>query len=121
MGTENNECVIATTWNDEIAAAVRDWVDYQSNRGDQYALVESRVNGMYTFFLAPDCSKKGWAESEEGKAERERFIEKIESYNYVDGSSPWSWVEVGYGEYGQKILRGNCRNKYSDKEYATDE
>ena len=38
--------------------------------------------------------------------------------NYSDGSNPWDWIEVGYGEYGQAILRGNNKNCYSDSEYA---
>ena len=38
--------------------------------------------------------------------------------NYDDGSNPWSFVEVGYGEFGQKVLRGNCKNCYDDSEYV---
>lgn len=75
------------------------------------------VNNESTIFLAPGGSKKGWPEDRKQKILRDKFIEKIKSYNYEEGDSPFSWVEVGYGEYGQKVLQGNCENKYDDREY----
>ena len=67
----------------------------------------------------PDGSKEGWDTSNQGDDLRQRFIEELAKDNFNDGSSPWDWVEVGYGEYGQKVLRGNNKNSYTDEEYAT--
>ena len=69
------------------------------------------VNGMVTVILAPDGSKEGWSDSDTGDRLREEFIEYLGTYNYEDDSSPWDWVEVEYGEYGQKVLRGNKKLK----------
>ena len=44
--------------------------------------------------------------------------DRLEADGYSDGSSPWSWVEVGYGEYGQKLLRGNNENRHGAEGYA---
>lgn len=43
----------------------------------------------------------------EGDTLRNIFIETLATSNFDDGSSPWEWVEVSYGEYGQSIVRGN--------------
>lgn len=120
MGVENNECIVATTWNDDIVWEIREWVDCDVPREFRplFAFVESVVNGKTTIIMAPDGSKKVWDTANEGDKIRAAFIEKLESYNYSDGSSPFDWVEVGYGEYGQKVLRGNCKNCYTDEEYG---
>ena len=68
--------------------------------------------------MAPDGSKEGWEDSYEGDRLRDRIVERLAVDDYEDGSSPWSWVEVGFGEYGQKVIRGNCVNCYNDADYA---
>jgi hypothetical protein len=68
--------------------------------------------------LIPDGSKEGWAESTQGDETRAKFIERLQLDRYDDGSSSWDWIEVGFGEYGAKILKTNCQNQYSSAEYA---
>ena len=75
------------------------------------------INQKTTLFMAPDGSKKGWAESIRMEGIRRKLKHFLLSFNYDDGSNPWDWVEVGYGEFGQKVLDGNCTNRYSNDPY----
>ena len=81
--------------------------------GDQTAVLK---NNKQTIIMAPDGSKKGWDVAIEGERIRDMFIKKLESFDYEDGSNPFDFVEVSYGEYGQKVLRGNCDNMYDEEE-----
>ena len=119
MGVMNHNAVIVTTWSDDRANELQAWIDEQNDR-DRELIVRagSWVNGNHSFAVLPDGSKEGWSDSDEGDALRDRFIERLSQDDYEDGSSPWDWVEVGFGEYGQKVIRGNCRNCYNDAEYA---
>ncbi len=117
MGVENNECVIATTWEDDAVQAIKEWVaTLDEEVRSLFAFVPGTMNGRTTIFLAPCGGKKGWGEDRRVAVLRKDFIAKIETFNYDDGSGPFDWVEVGWGEFGQKILRGNCRDRY--EEYA---
>lgn len=52
------------------------------------------VNHSRAFFIPPDGSKEGWAESETGDNQRDQFVTYLRSLAYKDGSSPLAWVEV---------------------------
>lgn len=122
MGVENNECVIATTWNDAAVTAIKIWLKTRTCQEQSlFVFVPSIVNDKTTILLAPCGSKKGWKEDELAGELRDAFIQLLDTFNYDDGSSPFDWLEVGYGEFGQKVLRGNCTNRYSDKEYESEE
>ncbi len=79
------------------------------------------MNGFISFFVPPDGSKEGWSESDEGNAEREKFIQYLESIAYEDGSSPVDWVEVQFGddELETRVVRDNDARrrgaKYGEK------
>ena len=119
MGAENNECVIATTWANELVSKIKEWVkDLPEDQQRQFAFIPCVCNGKETIVLGPDGSKKGWKEADRGETLRNNFIEELKKFDYEEGSSPFDFVEVGYGEYGQKVLRGNCINKYDDSEYC---
>ena len=61
--------------------------------GDQVSnVVESVVNNYRSFFVAPDGSKAGWKESEDGDERRNRFVE------WLDGSTSLDWVEVQFAD-----------------------
>ncbi len=114
MGVINHNCVIATTWNEGAIAEIREWVNsldesYQSI----FAFTGSLANNESTVVMTPDCSKEGWDTSDKGDALRAELIRRIEQFDYEDGSNPFSWVEVSFGEYGQCITQGNNKNVYS--------
>ena len=119
MGVINHNAVLATTWSETLADELQAWVD-QLSEGEQNLFVRSSpvTNGYHSFALMPDGSKEGWEESDSGDLLRQRFIDRLSEDQYDDASSPWDWVEVGFGEYGQKVLKGNCKNRYTDAEYA---
>lgn len=119
MGVENNNAVLATTWNDKSLARIEKWISAQPEEWRSlFAVVAAISDGKTTVVLCPDGSKEGGETSNEGDDLRRRFIAELVADDYEDGSSPWEWVEIGYGEYGQKILRGNNTNCYSGAEYA---
>ena len=67
--------------------------------GEQVSeIVASPINGYRSFFIAPDGSKEGWPESDEGDIRRAAFREWLHACEYDDHSSPLVWVEVQYGD-----------------------
>jgi len=70
----------------------------QSTRNLVSKIVMSVSNGYGSFFIAPDGSKEGWSTSDDGDSLRDKAIEILDSYNFDDGSSPFAWVEVQYGD-----------------------
>ena len=119
MGVVNNECIIATTWANELILKLKKWIEtLPEDQQSLFAFIPCICNGKKTVVLGPDGSKKGWGEADRGEELRNTFIEKLKEFNYKDGSNPFNYVEVGYGEYGQKVLRGNCTNIYGDSEYC---
>lgn len=119
MGVENNECIIATTSDNDAVLKVQNWIkNLPEDQQSLFAILPSIVNGKQTIFLAPDGSKKRWEEAKRGKILRNKFIEQLKSFDYGDGENPFNFVEVGYGKFGQKVLRGNNKNCYNGFEYA---
>lgn len=53
----------------------------------------SQINGEKSFFIPPDGSKEGWADSDLGDKRRDEFIGWLNS-----SDSFLCWVEVSYGE-----------------------
>ena len=120
MGIENNECIIATTQNSDAVDSIKQWIETLDKDWQKlFIVLPSMVNLNQTIVFAPDGSKKGWGTANIGKKVRDIFIEKIEAFDNADGSNPFDYVEVGFGEYGQKVLRGNCSNKYTNEDYCS--
>lgn len=120
MGVQNNEVVLATTWNDEVIMELEQWIEDEVPDEYQglFVTIPSIVNGEKTIIMAPDGSKKGWETAKICDKIRRRFIHQFSKYAYEDGSNPISWVMIGYGEFGQMVLMGNNKNYYSDETYA---
>jgi len=119
MGTENSEVVIAVVRTDKAAQDIHHWIGTESLQ-NLFTFCQFDINDGETIILNPCGSKKYWEDDLIFGELRNRFIEFLESLKYEDDSSPVSWVEVGFGEFGQKILRGNNVNSYGDKEYEED-
>ncbi|MCK4782163.1 MAG: hypothetical protein KAV87_00320 [Desulfobacteraceae bacterium] len=119
MGVENNNAVIATTWDKTEVERIKKWADGLNDFDKGLFLFgDEKINGKTTVIMVPDGSKEGWTESDDGDKLRDEFVKELEKANYEDDSNPWDFVEVGFGEFGQKVLRGNCKNCYGDSEYA---
>lgn len=120
MGVINHNCIVATTCNDKyIEKFNQDFLPTIPEEFRTLFLVgEAVVNGDHTIVMLPDGSKEGWTLSNTGDEVREKFVLFLNSLSFPDGSNPFDFVEIGYGEYGQKILRGNNVNGHTDEEYA---
>jgi|SRR6478609_4114509 len=55
-------------------------------------IIASDVNGYLSFLIAPDGSKEGWPDSNEGDERRAQFVE------YMKKNNPCDYVEVMYGD-----------------------
>ena len=114
MGTINHNAIIATTWNKSVAKKMQQWCVMM---GHIHTSSTDKINGYTTLFFPPDGSKEGWNESDFGDEVRAHIITRLKEDDYDDGSSPWAWIEVGYGDYGQAVLNGNCKNVFSEQPY----
>ena len=56
------------------------------------------TNGYLSFLIAPDGSKEGWAESDQGDARRNEFIQWIRDNHYIDGGTYIDWAEINFGD-----------------------
>ena len=67
------------------------------------------INNSRSFMVAPDGSKEGWPESDQGDSQRDRFIQYLRSTYHDDGSSSLDWVEVQFGDDDKesKVVRSS--------------
>ena len=72
------------------------------------ALLKSVMNGYHSFFVQPDGSKEGWADSDTGDRLRDEFVAWLDVQRYTDGSGPLDWVEVQYGD--DELVTAVCRD-----------
>jgi hypothetical protein len=77
--------------------------------------VHTKLNGYLSFFVATDGSKEGWPEAEEADTKRKALCDFIDTFAYADGSSPFWYVDVAYGETNDGnrayIARSNMEEK----------
>jgi hypothetical protein len=65
---------------------------------DITGILQAAVNEWHTFLVGPDGSKEGWDESDAGDHRRGQFIAWLDGQRFEDGSSPFDWAEVQYGD-----------------------
>lgn len=73
-------------------------------------ITEPVVNGYRSFAVFPDGSKVGWEASNRAHDARQLLIAFLRSLAYEDGSSPLRWVEVSFGEYGERVVASSDRS-----------
>lgn len=78
--------------------------------------MKAEINGTRTLLVPPDGSKEGWGDSDLGDAKRGAFIAWLNDQVYEDGSSPYSWVEVEYGEIAPSITRSGGNHEPTEEE-----
>ena len=91
MGYNRHHAIIVSSWSDEhietAHALARIFCRAVSG------IVNSRSEGVRSFFIPPDGSKEGWEDSNDGDHERETFIASISREKLY-----LKWVEVQYGD-----------------------
>jgi len=127
MGYDRHHIIVVTTydrkkaiWAREEALAIFDKEMHLAQERIVSPIFISPINCWGTFFICPDGSNEGWGESDEGDEKRKKFIDWLDSQRYEDGSSPYDWAEVQYGddEYETKIT--NDSDERSRKETKED-
>ncbi len=96
MGYMRHHAIIVTTFDDDRALAAYSAADGAGLCPS--AMMRSQVNGYTTFLCPPDGSKEGWTASDVGDERRELFVAWLNAQRYEDGSSPFDWCEVQYGD-----------------------
>lgn len=113
MGIINHNAVIASTWDEHSFEMMERWIaGLTAVQAEHFVCAGPFVDNCHTIVLVPDGSKENWAWSDNFDVLRDRFVVRLSQSEY------WKWVEVGFGEYGQKVLCGNCENKFNDRDYA---
>lgn len=101
MGYMKHNAIVVTSYDDKLIEEARREAE-RCMPGLVSPLVESITNGYTSFFVAPDGSKEGWAESDNGDIRRDKFTEWLASKAFKDGSTPLEWCEVFYGDDDKK-------------------
>lgn len=114
MGVMNHNVVAATTWDAKRFADAWAWVEALPDKSRRLFLADAApgINGYRSIVLLPDGSKEGWTESDQGDVLRATFMERLRMDDHCDGSSPWDFVEVSFGEFGAAVTVTNCKTRY---------
>lgn len=110
MGYMRHHAVLVTTWSkDRMADLVAFLLEEKIGHLGPHV---TKVNDYHTVVIPPDGSKEGWEESDAGEEERQMVIAKIKTFSHDDGSNPFDWALVRYGDDGEddKIEDGSARN-----------
>lgn len=106
MGTIIHNAIVVTSWSKNIIENAH--VEIKNNVTLSISeIIESNFNDYYSFLIAPDGSKEGWADSDFGDEMRDRVIEILDSYQYEDGSNSLKYVEIKYDECPAQVVREN--------------
>ena len=113
MGIINHNVVVATTADPEELQRVQIFIkSLPTNLNNLFVVKTTNFNGISTIILVPDGGVEGSPRSNVFDKLRSDFIDIIKK-----DEESWYYVEIGFGEYGQKILQGNCENVLSDDIY----
>lgn len=96
MGYQRHHAIIVTSYNN--VHILRAQMAAKDIFGEFPMRSESKINEYYTFLIPPDGSKEDWPESDAGDVRRDKFINWLNEQRFEDGSSPYKWVEVQYGD-----------------------
>lgn len=79
-------------------------------------VITDRHNFKLSFFVPPDGSKEGWAESDHGDTNRREFVAWLRRQVHDDGTAKLQWAEVEFGcserdfDRGDRVLRGSSED-----------
>lgn len=96
MGYMRHNAIVVSSWKEDLleqahAKAVE--LDCSVS-----AITGEVTNGYRSFLVAPDGSKEGWDESNEGDARRDALAAWLDAQRYEDDSTSLQWIEVQYGD-----------------------
>jgi hypothetical protein len=98
MGYNIHHTISVTSWSKELLHEAH---DFAVSTGAQVSdVVDSEINGVFSFFVAPDGSKEGWETSDLGDKRRKQIKTWLRERCYADGSTSLKWFEVEHPEDG---------------------
>ncbi len=86
MGYIRHHAIVVTGQHERISEARQAAVDAGCRLVSE--VIGPGINATSSFLVAPDGSKEGWRDSDEGDAARERFIE------WLRGQYRFAWAEI---------------------------
>lgn len=95
MGYMKHHTIVVTSWDCELLLKAHG--EAERLKLGVSSVVDSNVNVYKSFFIAPDCSKEGWRESDEGDAARDTFVRWLNEQRHDDGSTNLEWFEAAFG------------------------
>lgn len=104
MGYMRHHAIVVTTYDRARATLARKEAAAIFGDDSVTGVVVSTVNGMCSFLVPPDGSKEGWDESDAGDERRAKFVVWLDSTRFEDGSSPYAWAEIQYGDDNGETL-----------------
>lgn len=98
MGTVIHRAVVVTTWAENYANMAREKAVAIFGPERVSPLIPSEVNGYLTVFIASSGSKLGWDTDDIHQKRIIDYRAALRKHDYDDGSSPFDFVCVEYGE-----------------------
>lgn len=98
MGYMRHHLLVVTTYSDDRIVSAHLTAEVMCPSLPVSDVTTSPTNGYRSFVVWPDGSKEGWAESDNGDDERRAFIAWLNRQRFSDGSTPFSWALVQYGD-----------------------
>lgn len=98
MGHQRHNAVVVTSWNKEKVAEAHNQATKMF--GWVSPISPEVINGYSSFFIPPDGSKEGWAESDAADKVRAAFMDWIAAKSYDDGSNALCVVDVSFAGDG---------------------
>jgi hypothetical protein len=114
MGYMRHHAIVVTSWNCELLTEAH--AKAQEVFQQVAPITPPAINGYVSFLVAPDGSKEGWQDSDEGDKARAEFIAWLDSRRYEDGSTALAWVEIQFGddEHVTKIVSHSDQRRHRE-------
>ena len=107
MGVLIHKAVIATTFfDDNELKEINDFIYKQASEIVLLFTISKTATGYSTVVMSPDGSKERFATSIECAEVRKEFVELVSRLGIP-------YIEVEFGETGQRIVSGNNEDMYS--------
>jgi hypothetical protein len=107
MGHYRHHAILVTASDVEAALAAHRKA-FRRFQGFVTPVVESPMNGFFSFLVVCDGSKEYWPESDAGDRRREKYLRWLGRQKYADGGRPYDFVEIEYGDEGRRPSRIVC-------------
>jgi hypothetical protein len=115
MSIIRHNAIVVSSWNESLLAEAHAAAS-NAVPGLVSEIISHRVNLGGSFLVAPDGSKEGWNDSDDGDKQRDAFIAWLEANRHDDGSTSLSWAEIAYsGDDRSAVVTRHAWQSTTDK------